>query len=101
MRLGDWTCEDCGRDLNPVGDCTPCNREERNRLEAAGKKKRAQNLTLGDRFMKAFAYMYADAPTYLVETLTPITKSKRVIVNEGMGDKQIVLNDVEWVDMKA
>ena len=94
----NWDFPECGRKMNPHGDCIPCEKKERARAEAAGERKRAKNIVVGDVICTPFGHI--KVTTINVKTVE-ITPKAKVIVNKGMGyrDGEIIFHADQWGDM--
>lgn len=93
----DWTCEKCGRKMNPHGDCRPCERKERDRAEAAGEIKRAKNIVAGDVISTRWSFKIDPITVHTVE----ITPKGKVVINRGRGcmGGEDVFEGEQWINI--
>ena len=91
----DWTCEKCGRQMNPHGDCVRCDKIERARAEAAGERKRAKNIVAGD-VIRPNTFKIESIEVRTVEH----TSKGKVIINKGRGHCfEDTFQSEQWVDI--
>jgi len=93
----DWTCEKCGRQMNPHGDCVRCDKIERARAEAAGERKRAKNIVVGDVIKHPMCFKIDASEVHTVE----ITPKGKVIINWAMGHDrgEDTFQSEQWIDI--
>lgn len=93
----DWTCETCGRHMTPHGDCPSCEKKERARAEAAGERKRAKNIVVGDIIKHPMCFKIDATEVHTVE----VTPKGKVVVNWAMGHDrgEDTFWAEQWVDI--
>ena len=93
----DWNCPTCGRHMTPHGDCIRCDKIERARAEAAGERKRAKNIVVGDIIRPCVMSKIGNIEVKTVE----ITPKGKVFVNKGMSylNGEDTFQSEQWVDM--